>query len=234
MKGLSGGIDIKKSHLIFDLDGLLVHTGGLGTQIFVNLAQSKKFVKKESDLRGMLLGRSAYDAFLDLCDGDPDQALDLTVQYEVQYLRALKNPGAVKCIEDGRRLIVKALQMGRTVGILTGTSMAEYEIKQEAIPDLSKIEDRFVITRTNLKSGKGKPDPSGVHEMISEMQVQKNEVAMFEDSHAGTLAMMNAGIEGVVRPHAERNRQKIEAMLQLESSHQIIMVKSLDEVSLVD
>ncbi len=175
--------------VIFDLDGTLIDSMRIWTQIDVDFLNRYGYVVPdwlESKVEGMsftetaIFFKKSFDIPLDI-----EEIKAVWNEYAVEYY-AHKIPlkeGALEFLEFLRQNKIK-------IGIATSNNRELVDI----VLDSLKIRHYFDSIRTSCEVGKGKPNPDIYLKVAEDLEVSPNECLVFEDVPNGILGGHNAGM----------------------------------------
>ncbi|VDP03874.1 unnamed protein product [Soboliphyme baturini] len=174
----------RKTHVIFDVDGLL-----LDTEKFYTIANQKTLERFGHDftweLKEMMMGRSQKDAVSLLI-----QRLGLSVTVD-EYLM----PGAERLV---RHLHKHRIPMA----VCTGSRRSQFILKTQNHHDFFLLFSHIVCNPDDSEVKRGKPFPDCflvIASRFSEAPSPQN-VLVFEDGKNGVEAAVNAGMQVVMVP----------------------------------
>jgi len=180
------------SHIIFDLDGTLIESlPGIATALNAALAEHKLPTHSTDAIRSFI-----GDGSHSLCARAAEDQNESTIeQVHQSFLR--EYPKAWKTgtlVFEGILELVKSLKsMNCTLSILSNkphcftTEMVDY-----FFPD--KPFDLVLGQRDGITQ---KPDPSGVHELLGELEQSSNNSVLVGDSTIDIVTARNAGISSI-------------------------------------
>jgi len=209
--------------LLFDFDGLILDTETPEYLVWKNLYQENGFDFPHDDW-GKLIGGNgltdfdAADNLSRLSQGRLD-AVSLRARQSVESLAMIHSqslmPGVLELLRDAK-------QHGLKLAI---ASSSHHEWVDTHAKRLG-IFDHFdaVIAADDVGVGRTKPQPDLFLLALNQLQVQKNEAVIFEDSPNGVKAANRAGVFVVAVPN------HITSLLTIEGAN--LIVKSLADLSL--
>lgn len=193
----------KISHVIYDLDGLLLDTESLHAQVNAALARAhgKTFTKA---LKSKMTGRPSMESAQLAVE---TLSLPLTAKEYMdrrnEYLfelfpRAKPMPGAV-------RLTYHLYRHGIPQAVATSTARYPFSLKTSRHQEWFSIFD-CVVLGDDPAVKRGKPAPDIFTVAAERLQAPPESCLVFEDSPAGVLAAKAAGMSVVVVPAADADR----------------------------
>jgi pseudouridine 5'-phosphatase len=195
MKQTSEGVKI--SHVIYDVDGLLLDTERLYMEAYVRLCARYGKVFDWS-VKSRTIGRPAEDTAriitraLDL-PLTPEEWLETRKPLiEELFPRSEPMPGAV-------RLTRHLHEKGVPQGLATSSDRHYFQLKTERHREWFAIFESFVsVDDPAVKAGK--PEPDLFLESARRMKAQPANCLVFEDSPAGIEAALKAGMYAIAVP----------------------------------
>ncbi|XP_045504291.1 pseudouridine-5'-phosphatase-like isoform X1 [Colias croceus] len=206
------------THVLFDMDGLILNTEDLYTVLFQNMLS--KYGKEYSyDLKLRLMGRQAHEsAKIVITELD----LPLTVE---EFLAESKKGEKIfedtKLLPGARRLIEHLHQHNIPIALATSSSEESYHLKVDKHhTELFSLfpYKTFGCSDPNVKLGKPHPDIFLVTAAKFPDKPDPERCLVFEDAVNGVKAALAAGMQVVMvpDPQMDRNLTK-EATLVLNS-----------------
>ena len=209
--------------LIFDFDGLILDTETPDYVAWKDIYREHGF-ELPHDEWGKIVGGyglSHFDAaeHLALLSHGRLDSVILRARHQLQasaaIARAAVLPGVLDYIHEAKRL-------GLKLAIASSSPHSWVDTHAKRL-DLFHYFDK-VICADDVGVGRTKPNPDLFLLALNQLQVQKNEAVVFEDSPNGVLAANRAGIFVVAVPNP------VTALLKLDGANAI--VKSLLDISL--
>jgi HAD superfamily hydrolase (TIGR01509 family) len=209
--------------LIFDFDGLILDTETPEYLVWQALYAEQGFELPHEEWGRIIggWGRSDFDAaehLSRLTQGRLDSAA-LRTRHSAESLARIHAQSALPGVLD---LIHDAKQHGLKLAIASSSPHSWVDEHGERIGLLHHFDK--VICADDVGVGRTKPNPDLFLLALKQLQVQKHEAVVFEDSPNGVQAANRAGIFVVAVPNHVTSR------LNLEGANRV--VKSLNEVSL--
>ncbi|MFD2160075.1 HAD family hydrolase [Rubritalea tangerina] len=207
------------SHIIFDLDGTLIESLPGIAQALNNALSAHKLPTHSLDAVRGFIG----DGSLVLCQRatkDQPESLQLAVHdtFLLEYPKAWKAGTSV--FEGVLPLIAKLKSMQCTLSILSNKPHHfTTEIVDHFFPD-----SPFDLVLGQREGIAKKPDPSGVHELLGELDQSSANSILIGDSTIDIITARNAGIKSLAVTWGYHNK---EALLAVAPSH---AADTLDEV----
>lgn len=209
--------------LIFDFDGLILDTETPDYLAWQNIYAEHGF-ELPHDEWGKIIGGyglSNFDAaehLAHLSQGRLDSA-SLRARHQLECRAAVARESVMPGVLD---LIHAAKKHNLKLAIASSSHHAWVDEHAQRL-DIFHYFDK-VICADDVGVGRTKPNPDLFLTALNQLQVQKNEAVVFEDSPNGVLAANRAGIFVVAVPN------HVTAMLSLEGANRV--VESLKEISL--
>jgi HAD superfamily hydrolase (TIGR01509 family) len=201
------------THVIYDMDGLLLDTEPFYTQVTQKIVEryGKTF---DWSLKSQMIGKKAIDAAAILTAA---MALPMT---PMQYLRereamleellpqAQPKPGAI-------RLTHHLHACGILQAVATSSDRRLYSIKTSRHSEWFAIFD-IIVTGDDPSVAEGKPAPDIYRVAAARLQAEPNRCLVFEDAPAGVAAALAAGLHVVAVPDPGMDPD------QLAAAHQVL------------
>ena len=216
--------------LIFDFDGLILDTESPEVDMWTQIYTEHGF-EFPLDEWGTIIGGSggsnfdAADHLSHLSQGQLDSVSIRSYHRSGSDAMTLKQqilPGVTDCIKDAKRL-------GLKLAIASSSEHAWVDMHAKRLG----IFDHFdtIICSDDVGVGRTKPNPDLFLLALKQLQVQKNEAIVFEDSPNGIKAANHAGIFVVAVPNPVTSRLNIEnANLILKSFSDLSLPELLNKV----
>jgi len=206
------------THVIFDLDGLLLNTESIHE--VVNQIVAQRYGKVYSPVvKAEVVGKRALEssqAFVDAA-GLPLSAEDcLAARYELLWERY----GDAELMPGAARLTAHLSQAGVPMAIATSSHQKNFEMKTARHQDwLSQFD--LIVRGDDAELEAGKPAPDIFLLAARRLGADPSTCLVFEDSPAGLEAAQRAGMAAVVVPDPDLARSLFSgADVVLESLHQ--------------
>lgn len=193
----------KISHVIFDLDGLLLDTETIYTRIFKEMA--KRFGREFTlELKCKQMGKSMQEsASIFINELDIEMTID---EYCTEVLQHIQTQMPEAQLMPGvEKLIFYLKDKKIPMAIATGSSYDEYIIKTKKHAQLFSCFTNVVCTTDNSEVKRGKPYPDVFLLALSKFQATPNSqnVLVFEDAPNGVAAALSADMQVVWIPSPE-------------------------------
>ncbi len=208
--------------LIFDFDGLILDTETPEYLVWKNIYQEHGFDFPHDDWGKIIGGNGlldfdAADNLSRLSQGRLD-AVSLRARQSVESLAMIHSQSLMPGVLE---LLRAAKQHGLKLAIASSSEHAwvDTHAKRLGIFDLFDA----VIAADDVGVGRTKPNPDLFLTALNQLQVQKNEAVVFEDSPNGVKAANRAGVYVVAVPNT------VTSLLAFEGAN--LMVRSLTELS---
>lgn len=209
------------THIIFDLDGLLLDSETIYTQVNTELMKSYGRVYT-MELKTKTTGMKMDDAIQTMLEHEHLIGTVNLKEYREKYLDLLG-----KHLPESR-LLPGAMQLAKhfakhkiPTAICSGSNTFEFDAKMKNQKELSDLIPLHVLTGDDPHVKKGKPEPDGFLETMRRFSVKPESAAhvlVFEDSINGVYAALAAGMHVVMVPDLrysspEKCRDKITLVL---------------------
>ncbi|MGK5095233.1 HAD-IA family hydrolase [Deltaproteobacteria bacterium TL4] len=205
----------KITHVLYDMDGLLLDTEPLYTQVTQKIVE--RFDKRfEWSLKAKMIGKKAIDSARILVESlelpiSPEEYL-----VERESLLAELFPSA-QALPGARRLTEHLLRHHVPQAVATSSSFINYQLKitlhQEWFGGFDSI-----VTVDDPEVKKGKPAPDIFLAAARRLKAQPAQCLVFEDAPSGMEAALNAGMSVVVVPDPNLDKRIYERADQILNS----------------
>ena len=180
----------------FDCDGLMFNTEDVFERAGHELL-GRRELKFSSEVRGLMLGRRAEEAFTALIDhfGLPDTVAELIAEGDAIFARHLPDllepmPGLFDLLDDLDR-------RGMPLAVATSSGRAYLD----DLLGRFGLADRFAATLAAEDVSRGKPHPEIYRAAADRLGVRPAELMVLEDSGTGLRAAAEAGTVAVAVPN---------------------------------
>ncbi|GBP36160.1 Pseudouridine-5'-phosphatase [Eumeta japonica] len=196
-----GGMEFKRAtHVLFDMDGLILNTEDLYTIGFQQLASryDKEFTFA---LKCKIMGKQTKEFAKDIIE---DLELPLSVDEFVTETKAIFNDLFPTCeLKLGaKKLIVHLHKHNVPIGLATSSSIESYELKTQNHKELFDLFSCYTwgSSDPDVKRGKPHPDVFLVAAGKFPTKPKPEDCLVFEDSLNGVTAARAAGMQVVMVP----------------------------------
>ncbi len=192
------------SHVIFDLDGVLLDTEPLYTEA-TQAVVGKYGHTFDWSIKGDMIGRSAIEgarylkAKLDLPFTAEEYLARRKPLLEALFETAPEMPGA-------RKLVESLAQRGKPLALATSSSKAQFNLKTSRHAWFSAFD--AIVCGDDARVGALKPAPDIFLVAASELGAEPNGCLVFEDSLAGVAAAKAAGMHVIAMPDPHMNSER--------------------------
>lgn len=208
----------KVTHVLFDLDGLLIDSEKLYTEAFTKVCG--QFGKTFTwELKSSLLGFQGHE-----CAEKIIQSLELPITRDVFMSLAMKEYEVlfptVELLPGARKLVEHLHSKNIPIALATSSGQESVDMKMQNCKELLKLFHHLTMGSTDPEVTKGKPDPS-IFLVCSSRFPDKPDPKMclvFEDAVNGVKAARAANMQVVVVPDPRIDPEELkEATLVLKS-----------------
>ena len=216
--------------LIFDFDGLILDTETPEYLAWKNIYQEHGFELPHEEWTKIVggYGLSNFDAaehLSHLSQGQLD-SISLRTRHRSESGALIHAqeilPGVLDVIQEAKRLGLKLAIASSSPHVWVDTHASRLGIRQHF---------EVVICADDVGVGRTKPNPDLFLLALSQLQVQKNEAVVFEDSPNGITAARRAGIFVVAVPNQLTSTLNLEgADLQVESLADLSLHELIEKV----
>ena len=211
--------------LIFDFDGLILDTETPEFNVWQNIYQEHGFELPHKEWEKIIggAGLSNFDAaeHLSLLSQGRLDSVSLRLRHRLESTAVIEKvsilPGVLGMIHSAR-------EHGLKLAIASSSSHTWVDTHAKRL-DIFHYFDK-VVCSDDVGSGRTKPNPDLFLLALDQLQVQKNEAIVFEDSPNGVKAANRAGIFVVAVPNP------VTSGLIIEGAN--LIVRSLSEIPLID
>ena len=211
--------------LIFDFDGLILDTETPEYQAWQNIYQEYGFELPHEEWSKIVggYGLSSFDAaeyLARLSQGRLDSA-SLRTRHRSESSTQIQSQAILPGVLE---LIHEAKQHGLKLAIASSSPRTWVEGHGRRLGILAYFD--AVICADDVGAGRTKPNPDLFLLALDQLQVQKNEAVVFEDSPNGVEAAKRAGIFVVAVPNP------LTSLLNLDGAN--LVIRSLADVSMAE
>ncbi|XP_008544754.1 pseudouridine-5'-phosphatase isoform X1 [Microplitis demolitor] len=192
----------KVTHVLFDMDGLLIDTEYRYTEAFNNVLN--KYGKTFTwEIKAMTMGFHMYESAKKIVEMlevplSPEEFLEqLKPQYEKLFPNSKLMPGA-------ERLLRHLHKHNIPIALATSSSESSYELKTKNLKPIFELFHHRVLGGSDPDVKKGKPAPDiflvAASRFSDSDPVQPSQCLVFEDAPNGVQAAVSAGMQVVMVP----------------------------------
>uniref|UniRef100_A0A0R3S2A3 HAD hydrolase, family IA, variant 3 n=1 Tax=Elaeophora elaphi TaxID=1147741 RepID=A0A0R3S2A3_9BILA len=194
--------DVKITHVIFDLDGLLLDSESVYTRVNeeILLGYGKKYTM---ELKAKTAGMKMEETINFILEHEHLNGKVTPEQYKEQYLElATKYLPDSKLLPGALRLVKHLADHLVPIALCTGSSTSEFEAKMRKQQELVQLINlRVLADDPSVKHGKPAPDAFLVTmQRFSKQPKSAANVLVFEDSINGVRAAIAAGMRVIMVP----------------------------------
>ncbi|VDM99185.1 unnamed protein product [Thelazia callipaeda] len=203
---------IKVTHVIFDLDGLLLDSESIYTRVNeeIMLSYGKRYTM---GLKAKMAGMKMDDGIKLMLEQENLTGRVTLEQYRKKYLELSdKYLPDSKLMPGAMRLVKHFAKHFIPMALCTGSNTAEFKVKMQNHSELSKlISLRVLADDPAVMRGKPAPDSFLVTmQRFPQKPASAANVVVFEDSVNGVLAAIAAGMQVVMVPDLRYSKPPVE------------------------
>ncbi|KAL4002606.1 Haloacid dehalogenase-like hydrolase family protein [Acanthocheilonema viteae] len=214
--------DVQITHIIFDLDGLLLDSETIYTN--VNTELMKSYGREYTmELKTKTTGMKMNDAIQMMLEHEHLIGTVNLEDYRAKYLDLLgKHLPESRLLPGAMKLVRHFAKHKIPTAICSGSNTFEFNAKMKNQKELCDLIPLHVLTGDDPHVKKGKPAPDGFLETMRRFAVEPKSTAnvlVFEDSINGVCAALAAGMHVVMVPDlrysnpSEKYRDKVTLVL---------------------
>ena len=192
------------THALFDMDGLLLDTEIIYTQVTQKIVG--RFGKTfDWSIKSHMIGRRAEESSRYLVNA---LALPISPEDYLQQRDVLLKQAFPSCAElpGARKLISHLSSRGIPIAVASSSSWEMYELKTQNHPWFSMFD--VVVTGDDPDIDQGKPAPDIFLRAAALIDATPARTLVFEDAPAGLAAATAAGMRAVVVPDPNMDRSR--------------------------
>ena len=191
----------KEIAVIFDMDGVIVHTNPYHSMAFREFFSTRNLAPTDEEFAQHMFGKSnSYILTHFLQRTIEGEELRLLEDEKESLFRKIYEPH-IDPIKGITTFINDLDKNGVKLGVATSAPIANLELILSKVPLRSKMGS--ILASENVK--KHKPDPEVYLTSAKNLGVKPDQCVVFEDSFSGVSAGLNAGMKvvGVLTSHSE-------------------------------
>ncbi|XP_074657670.1 pseudouridine-5'-phosphatase-like [Tubulanus polymorphus] len=209
---MNGSADFPKiSHVIFDMDGLLLDTETLYTKATQRVLDEYGGKTYTWEVKSKCMGHKLDEAAQIMIDAydlplTPEQYMEKGLeQYKIIFPTAELMPGV-------KKLVTHLHKHNVPMAVATGASTENFELETMHHKKLFALFDHVVLLSSDPEVAKGKPAPDGFLVCASRFKdkPKPEQVLVFEDADNGVMAATNAGMSVVWIPGPQSQSDRSE------------------------
>jgi len=202
MNGIQNGQKFAPvSHVVFDMDGLLLDTEPRYEKAISTVTE--RYGKPyKLELKVRVIGTTGRDSANLICKElelpiTPDQYIE---ELDREYLKVFDN---VPFMPGAERLVRHLHRHGIPIAIATSSKKHTFDMKTKDLKDVFKLFHHILICSDDPEITRGKPDPQSYQVCVARFDLKPksmSNVLVFEDAPAGVRAGISAGCQVVWVP----------------------------------
>ncbi|XP_022098003.1 pseudouridine-5'-phosphatase-like [Acanthaster planci] len=198
------------THVIFDMDGLLLDTERLYTVIYEEIFQEHGIPEYTWELKQKLMGRKEIESAQIVIR---ETGMNITPE---EWIRLLNHKSqevfpAAELMPGAEKLVCHLFKHKIPIAVATGSPSALFELKTKRHSDFFKLFHHIVCTGDDpeVKHGKPAPDPYlvALHRFGGDIP-PTDKVLVFEDAINGVLSAHAAGMKVILVPDPRLDQTK--------------------------
>ncbi len=218
---------MKNKHhaVIFDMDGVICHTNPYHTKAYQKFLAKRNLYPTEEDFVQHMYGKNNRYILNHFLGREIGEAEFVELENEKEELFREIYAEEIAQIDGFLDFLDKLKAAGFKTGVATSAPSSNLHLIMEALDFESKMES--MLASENVS--KHKPDPEIYLKSAANLEVPVENCIVFEDSHSGVSAAINAGMKvvGVLSSHTEDELPPCQLYIK---DYMDITVKDIQEI----